>query len=248
MNTQNRDKYQDQGPDVLFRSKLRRLHWYNLTPMAGIAGCLVIAFGLFASGSHYTRSISYSPKNHFISELGLASASDYSFVFNGCLGLGGLLLMVFTNGLGNYLRHTPLAWYASYIGMGSTLSFSAIGYYTADSWTAHRIAATVFFSGVMVSIVLFSYCIWKNKQRRLHHFITLQGFIIAFIYLMVLVWPKELLLQSVNDPENFVRPELWGLTILEWSYCLMIGLWVLSVSVDIIYATRKNQSVAGKFG
>jgi len=65
--------------------------------------------------------------------------------------------MVFTNGLGNYLRKNKLAWYASYIGMGATLSFSAIGYYTADNWLAHRIAATVFFSGVMVSIVLFSY-------------------------------------------------------------------------------------------
>lgn len=218
----------------------KKLNPNYLTPASGILGCLIIAVGLFASASHYTRSQHYSPKNHFISELGLASASEYSFVFNICLGIGGLLLMGFANGLGNYLHKSPLAWYASYIGMLATLSFSAIGYYTADNWTAHRIAATVFFSGVMVSIVLFSYCIWKTKQRKLHHFISLQGFIVAFIYVVVLVWPKALLTQSVTDPEKFVRPELWGLTVLEWSYCLLIGSWILSVSADLIYVLSRK--------
>ncbi len=218
----------------------RQLHY--MTPASGIAGCAVIAFGLAASASHYTRSMAYSPQNHFISELGLATASEYSFVFNICLGIGGLLLMMFTNGLGIFLRANPLAWYASYIGMGATLSFSAIGYFTADSWTAHRNAAMVFFSGAMISIVLFSYCIWQNKRRRMHHFISVQGFIIAFLFLMALIWPKELLNQSVNDPANFVRPELWGLTVLEWAYCFMIGSWILSVSGDMIYVLSKKET------
>ncbi len=220
--------------------KFKRIGWNYVTPVSGIAGCLVIAFGLFASASHYTRSMAYSPQNHFISELGLATASKYSFVFNICLGIGGVLLMLFTNGLGIYLRKNPLAWYASYIGIGATLSFSAIGYFTADSWTAHRNAALVFFSGAMISIVLFSYCIWQSKQRRMHHFISVQGFIIAFIFLIVLVWPKELLTQSVEDPVNFIRPELWGLTVLEWAYCFMIGSWILTVSGDIIYVLSKK--------
>ena len=150
------------------RLKFKRIGWNYVTPVSGIAGCLVIAFGLFASASHYTRSMAYSPQNHFISELGLATASEYSYVFNICLGIGGVLLMMFTNGLGIYLQKNPLAWYASYIGIGATLSFSAIGYFTADSWTAHRNAALVFFSGAMISIVLFSYCIWQNKQRKMH--------------------------------------------------------------------------------
>lgn len=225
---------------------MRQINFKNfslnyITPAAGIAGCFVIAFGLLASISHYTRSIAYSPQNHFISELGLATASDYSFVFNICLGIGGLLLMIFTNGLGIYLRKNRVAWYASYIGIGATLSFSAIGYFTADSWTAHRNAAFIFFTGAMISIVLFSYCIWQTKQRRMHHFISVQGFIIAFIFLTVLAWPKALLTQSVEDPSNFIRPELWGLTVLEWTYCFMIGSWILTVSGDMIYVLSKNK-------
>lgn len=215
---------------------------HYITPVSGIAGCLVIAFGLLASASHYTRSVSYSPQNHFISELGLATASEYSYVFNTCLGIGGVLLMLFTNGLGIYLRKNPIAWYASYIGIGATLSFSAIGYFTADSWVAHRNAAMVFFSGAMISIVLFSFCIWQNKQRRIHHFISVQGFLIALIFLVVLVWPKELLNQSVEDPANFVRPELWGLTVLEWIYCFMIGSWILTTSVDMINILSKKEN------
>lgn len=216
-------------------SNLRKLDINFLTPLTGITGCLIIAFGLVVSAMHYTLDVTYSPKNHFISELGLSSASKYSYVFNFCLGIGGLLLMYFTNGLGSYLRKSPLAWYASYIGMLATLSFSAIGYYTADSWTAHRNAAVVFFTGVMISISLFSYCIWTNKQRRMHHIIALQGFIIVVIYFTVLVWPKDLLLQSVNEPDKFIRPELWGLTVLEWGYCSMIAFWIMSVSADMIY-------------
>lgn len=223
-------------------ARLSRLSLRYATPLSGIAGCLVITMGLMASISNYTRHTVYSPKNHFISELGLASASEYSYVFNSCLGLGGLLLMFFTYGLGNYLHKSPLATPAMYIGMVATLSFSAVGYYTADSWTGHRNAATVFFTGVMVSIVLFSYCIYTNKQRSMHHFIAFQGFVIATIYAVVLVWPKDLLFQSVNNPQTFVRPELWGLTILEWSYCLMIGLWVFTVSADMLYALKREEA------
>ncbi len=224
------------------RVNFKNFNLNYITPTTGIAGCLVISFGLFASASHYTRSITYSPQNHFISELGLATASEYSYIFNICLGFGGVLLMMFTNGLGIYLRKIPLAWYASYIGIGATLSFSAVGYFTADSWTAHRNAAMVFFSGTMISIVLFSYCIWQNKQRKMHHSISIQGFLIAFIFLIVLVWPKELLTQSVEDPVNFIRPELWGLTVLEWAYCVMIGSWILTVSGDMIYILSKKET------
>lgn len=230
------------------RIKLNNRLLHYSTAASGIAGCAVIAFGLIASASHYTRSMPYSPQNHFISELGLATASEYSFVFNSCLGIGGLLLMMFTNGLGIFLRAHPLAWYASYIGMGATLSFSAIGYFTADSWAAHRMAAMVFFSGAMISIVLFSYCMWQNERRNMHHFISLQGFIIAILFLLALIWPKALLNQSVNDPANFVRPELWGLTVLEWMYCFMIGSWILTVSGDMIYLLRKKEAALPKIG
>jgi hypothetical protein len=57
---------------------------------------------------------------------------------------------------------------------------------------------------------------------------------------VVLVWPKTLLTQSVTDPEKFVRPELWGLTVLEWSYCLLIASWILSVSADLIYVLSRK--------
>ena len=218
-------------------------HLTYITPASGIAACFFIAFGILASSSHYTRSTIYSPKNHFISELGLATASEYSFVFNICIGIGGVLLVIFNNGLGNYLCKSPLAWYAAYIGMGAALSFSAIGYFTADNWHAHRTVALVFFSGVMISVVLFSYCLWLNKQGKLHHFIGMLCFIITFIYFVVLFWPKVLLIQLINHPENFVRPELWGLAVLEWTYCLFIGSWILTVSADLIYILNKKEKL-----
>lgn len=217
------------------RLNFKSLNLNYVTPVAGITGCCIISYGLFESATHYTRAMAYSPKNHFISELGLADASKYAYVFNFCINTGGVLLMVFAFGLGYYLRRNLLARLAALIGMAATLSFSAIGYYTAATWTAHKNAASIFFTGAMISIVLFSYCIWNRKQRNIHHFISIQGFIIAFIYFVVLAWPKGLLTQSVNDPANFVRPDLWGLTVLEWSYCLLIGSWIMTVSLDLLY-------------
>ena len=226
------------------RINFRNITLNQLAPLAGLTGCAVIGFGLFASASHYIRPMVYSPRNHFISELGLAEASDFAHVFNLCLNTGGIMLLLFVYGLGSYLYKTPLAKYATFIGMTATLSFSAIGYFTADSWIAHKNAASVFFTGAMLSIALFSYCIRENKQSKIHHFISIQGFLIVFIYALVLVLPKDLLTQSVNDPEGFVRPNFWDLTVLEWTYCLLICSWIVTVSIDLLYITYHKVSAS----
>jgi hypothetical protein len=219
----------------------KKLDFNKITPVAGIAGCLIIGFGLIASASHYTRSIAYSPRNHFISELGLPEASTMANVFNYCVNMGGVLLMVFLYGLGNYLHKTPLARYAKGIGIIAALSFSFIGYYTADTWVAHKNVTAVFFTGAVVSISLFSYCILENKYSRIHQFISVLGFSIVIIFITALVWPKALMVQYVNQSPEFVRPDLWGLTVLEWTYCLLIGFWILSVSADMVYVLSKEE-------
>lgn len=222
----------------------KTINFNKITPVAGTVGCLIVGFGLFASATHYIRSEDYSPINHFISELGLVKASTMANVFNHSLMTGGILLMIFVMGLGNFLGKSLSAKYATLTGMLATLSFSAIGYYTADNWIAHMIVASVFFAGAMVTIVLFSYSIWKNRQSGLHPLLSVQGAFVAVFYFVALVWPKELLIQSINDPEHFVRPAVWVLTILEWGYCLMICSWIIMVSANLVYILRTETGLS----
>jgi len=223
----------------MIKPDFKNINFNNITPLAGTIGCLVVGIGLLASATHYTSPEGYSPINHFISELGLAKNSSMADVFNHSLMTGGILLMFFSIGLGNFIGKGNLAKFATITGMISTLSFSAIGYYTAETWIAHIVAASVFFAGAMITIVLFSISIWKNRQSGLHPFLSIQGMFIAALYFVALIWPKELLLQSVTDTENFVRPAIWILSILEWSYCLMICFWIIMVSANLVYITRK---------
>jgi len=214
----------------------------RIAPIAGIAGCFIIASGAFASVVHYLGSEAYSPSNHFISELGMAAASSYAHEFNLSLKIGGMFLLVFGLALGRYLQRSVVAKYATVTSTIASLSFAAIGVYPANVWTPHMIAAGTFFTSAMIAIVLFSYCIWKNRQRHLHRFITIQGFIIASLYFIVLAWPKQLLIQHVHGSADFIRPDIWGLTVLEWAYCLLISSWILAVSADMLYVTRKGEA------
>ena len=212
-----------------------------IAAIAGIIGCLVIGFGALISAIYFFGSEAYSPSNHFVSELGRANASGSAHTFNLSLKVGGLLLLIFGLALGRYLQQSRVAKFATAASVVASLSFAAIGVFPANEWTPHMIAAGTFFTTAMLAIVLFSYCIWKNRQWHLHRFITIQGFIIASLYILVLIWPKQLLVQYVHGSADFIRPAIWVLTVLEWGYCLLIGSWILAVSANILWVTSKRK-------
>jgi hypothetical membrane protein len=134
----------------------------NFTAFIGIMTCIIIGGGLLASASHYSGPGFYSPRNHFISELGTAKASSFANIFNRCLMLGGILMLAFNCGLANFFGNSRIIKIATIMGALAALSFSTVGYYPADDWTQHEIAAKIFFTGVMISILLFCYTSWQK--------------------------------------------------------------------------------------
>ena len=205
--------------------------------MSGLSAIAVVCLGLYFSLTGYMGDDSYSPVNHFISELGLDSATTNAYIFNNSLMLGGLLLFTFIIALGNYLPSGMPVRVATMSGMIATLGFSTVGYFTADDWIPHLIAASVFFFGAVIAISLFTWAIWRDQQMRFHSSIVLQGILILVIYFVALLWPKEMLYEMANNPATFVRPSFWILPILEWSYCLMLGAWIVMISLNLIYVT-----------
>jgi len=105
-----------------------------LPPVAGIAGCIIVGGGIYEAATHYTGSGVYSPENHFISELGLDTATAMAHVFNRNLNVAGFLLMIFVIGLGRYLGNGLSARAGIVTGIIATVSFSAVGYFTAADW------------------------------------------------------------------------------------------------------------------
>ncbi len=207
----------------------------KITPFAGLMGCFLVLFGLYASASNYFRPDGYSPANHFISELGLSDASTMAHIFNRSVMSGGILMMIFALGLGNFIGKGKREKVATLVGMIATLAFSGIGYFTAVDHTSHLIVAMIFFGGAMVSILLFSYTIWVDRESGLNVYISFHGVLIAVIYVITVFAPKELLFQSINDPDHFVRPDIWELSILEWVYCFLILSWIVLVALNMIY-------------
>ena len=73
----------------------------RLAIWAGLIGASVIAIGSVVTALAYTGSKgqSYSPLNHFVSELGQLSVSRLAVVFNTSLIVGGVCFVVFILGL-----------------------------------------------------------------------------------------------------------------------------------------------------
>jgi hypothetical membrane protein len=208
--------------------------------IAGLIGCLLVIIGIGFSSYNF-KAGGYSPQNHFISELGKTSAGSFSKVFNLCIMGSGVFLTIFTYGLGRSLWSYKAARYATIVGIISTLSFSMVGYYNADAWTEHKIAAIVFFTGAMFSIAIFGYVIWKNKPGKWAPFIGIQSAIIVLIYLLLLFWPKDLMVYAIQYPQQFIRPTYWDLTILEWVYSACICVWITTTSLhQLDLSSRKK--------
>ena len=69
----------------------------------GMAGCVLLAIAVTWTALSYRgkRQETYSPFNHFISELGEVGVSRQAWVFNAGLIASGILLLPFMIGLGS---------------------------------------------------------------------------------------------------------------------------------------------------
>jgi len=56
------------------------------------------------------------------------------------------------------------------------------------------------------------------------------GVITAVSFTIFLLSPNENFIEWINDPDNFVRPDIWLKPIIEWAcFFSMIG-WIMMVS------------------
>lgn len=227
-----------------FRDKL-----FSRIPLSyfGFLGSGIILLSMIITAIMYRSPTGqyYNPLNHFISELGYIGVSDFAWLFNGSIFVGGLVLACFMWGLGVKLN-TRLLKISSFIGMLACILGSLIGIFPMNIVNTHIVIAMAFFISSTIAIILFSIGIYVDPEANLPKALVWYGCIVVFAFIFFLFNPFDT--SAVNFTGSFtqqnianldnIRPVIWNIAILEWLSVLSIILWIVIVSIIFRNDTR----------
>ena len=196
----------------------------RLAIWAGLIGSSVIAIGSVVTGLAYTGSKgqSYSPLNHFVSELGQLSVSRLAVVFNTSLIVGGVCFVVFILGLAaagqGWLRYLY-----GLVGVIAGIGGAFVGVFPMDYLVPHSRAALTFFMLGLVTVLLASIDFVRRPDPRFPRWLSVVGAVTvgAFAIFLVILFGGE---NDLAHPDE--RVAIWPLTIFEWLLIVGILLWV----------------------
>ena len=209
----------------------------------GFIGCGILLAFVLSSRIGYvgTAGESYSFLNHYISELGQVGVSHLAPLFNTGLILGGFVSAVFMVGLGMYIKNTA-ARIAIGFGIFASISCSLVGFFPMNNLHTHTIVAECFFFGGMITAVIFSVAIARQKEAKISKLLSIAGVVVAGVFIAFLV--DAFILSPGTGHEALgvgsTRPDIWWRTILEWSTFFAIIGWILLISAFMYVANRKS--------
>jgi len=196
---------------------MRRLTW--LATIAALISVVLWTIGILLAIISFNRSntVPYSCWNHVISELGFPYASRLTWVFNGTVAIGGLLLLPTLYALGAQLQ-TRLGTVAVGFGfvaclavgvlgmMGLKQDFSHASYIFLRFLKVHLAIADVFFLGWLVTVSLFTiifYRRWEDPAARPMTLVGILSWSLYPLFLIVAIYANPMqapLLKDLRDP------------------------------------------------
>ena len=201
--------------------------------LCGLAGPAVLAIGSIVPALAYRGRFgeTFTPLNHFVSELGEVGVSALAPVFNTSLVASGLLLAALVVAAGRELR-TGLGWVATAFGVVAALSCSAVGLVPMDDLYPHLMVANGFFFGGMIAVGLFSAAVARDPRRSLPRWLALPGLVAFACFLAFVPLPWVAGFEALRDFDlaSFVRPDVWSVAILEWLVLASVLGWVVCVA------------------
>lgn len=214
------------------KAKMMNVWSRRLTILPGFLGAAVITLGALITAFPYIggEGQTYSPFNHFVSELGHTQESELAGLFNIALIVGGLAYGLFMIGVG--LRFTGIMRYVIAIGGAlAGISGALVGVFpmNVDLGTHGRVALG-FFEGSLVLLAVFSLYVAFSRQTAYPRWLSLVGLpmIVSnaiFVYLVLTGGPEAL-----AAPESG-RPAVWPITVAEWGVIIFLLMWVTVVAV-----------------
>ena len=206
--------------------------------MTGFAAGVIGLLGVILPGAGYQGrdGEKYSVLNHFISELGERGVSRWAWIFNLCIFLCGVAVMVATVSLGLGL---PGFWskLGLLFGVVTGVGMMMIGIFPMDNIKPHATAAVTFFRGGLLMVSAFSLAILFPPQNAitLPRPIGLVGLIpfAAFTVFLILLWNERDQVDRTLSVEGVQHPKISKFTISEWAVFFSIILWTLVLSLAI---------------
>jgi hypothetical membrane protein len=195
---------------------------------AGLVGTSVMTVTsvVTAVAYHGKDGETYSPFNHWVSELGQIGVSSLSTVFNAGLVIGGLLFAYFMVGLAatrtSRLRHAY-----GVIGLIAGLAGAGVGIFPMNHIGVHAIVALTFFNLGWIAVGLASIDIARRPEPRFPRWLAIIGALTVVAFVAFLV---SLQTEGVLDEAGLAAPEVrrafWIVPTLEWSLIVGIIAWV----------------------
>ena len=204
----------------------------RLIIVPGLVGALAITIGALITAFPYAGDLgqSYSPFNHFISELGDTQQSALAAVFNIALIIGGLSFAVFMVGVG--LKFTGLLRLIISIGGALVGIFGAlVGVFPMDvDLVTHQMVALGFFEGSLLLLIVFALAVWFGRSRpypRWTALATLPMIISNGLFVLLVLGGGE---GALAAPEG-ERETFWIVTMSEWGVLIFLLMWVSMVTI-----------------
>ena len=198
----------------------------------GQAGILILLLSVLIAAAFYVgkQNETYSFLNHFISELGEKGVSQFAYIFNGGLILGGAFISFFMLGLA---MHIGNSWglILGAIGLVTGVSATLVGVFPMNQLEIHTVIANTFFYGGLLVALGYTLYVVFSPEPRLPKITALTGGLTMLAF-AAFVWILPAPLEDGQNIHEILknRPEVWMLPILEWVVFLCVMVWIGSTA------------------
>ena len=200
----------------------------------GLGSLVIVLGGMLAAALAFRGHglETYSPFNHFISELGDGDASGLAWAFDlglvvGGLGLGAFLMLVSRDLDGRYRSVMGAA--AAVAGVSGVL----VGVFPINYGTPHRVVSFAFFLSAWVVAASFAFWLARRPRPGFPRWLVVPGFtVVAVSWIFIGVYSTY----RPADPDApiLARPGLWTVPLLEWASLLSLLLWIGCVALVML--------------
>lgn len=203
----------------------------------GLSSVTIILIGSFLTALVYVGDLgqSYSIFNHYISELGELKNSEWAFVFNNALTVGGFLMIGYMFLLGLNLRHW-FAWIATAVGVYAAINCTLVGVFPMDLLKTHGKVAMDFFFYGMIAVGLFTIYFFFFAKNQHPKWLGLPGLVAAASFASFLYIPEF----SLSAPGE-ARASFLLIATLEWLVFFTVLAWAMTISIYFLKKSSINQ-------
>ena len=179
-----------------------------------------------------------------MSDLGNLDLSAGHDIFNGALIISGLMYLPFMLGIGKYLG-TKFGRSASIVGIIASIGAIGVGISPENFLLTHIIVADTFFFEGLITVVLISIDIIRQKSSKFPLFLAILGFVVVVAFAVFVVNLFNINVGTSSAASQMVglvtnRPPILIMAIEEWVAILSIIAWIIIAALIWIRKLKSN--------